>query len=80
MSTHSDDITSMHSSQSSSSSSSEHLHHLLLSGSTDGLIYILNADKPEEDEVALYVGNVGSSITQVDCMPSHATCQWVYGP
>lgn len=77
-STHSDDITSMHFSQ-SSSSSSECSHHLLLSGSTDRLICILNADKPEEDEAALYVGNVGSSITQVDCMPSHAACRQAYG-
>jgi WD repeat-containing protein 89 len=69
-STHSDDITSVHFSQ--SSASSERSHHLLLSGSTDGLVCISNADEPDEDEAALYVGNVGSSISQVDWMPSRA--------
>ena len=68
-STHSDDITSVHFSQ---SSSSERSHHLLLSGSTDGLVCISNADEPDEDEAALYVGNVGSSISQADWMPSRA--------
>jgi len=71
-STHSDDITSVHFSGSSSSSSSadERSSHLLLSGSTDGLVCISNAKEQDEDEAVVYVGNLGSSIAQTGWMPS----------
>jgi len=67
-STHSDDITSVHFSR----SSSEHSRHLLLSGSTDGLVCISNATEQDEDEAVVYVGNLGSSISQVGWMPGRA--------
>jgi hypothetical protein len=37
---------------------------LLLSGSTDGLVCVSNADEADEDEAVVYVGNLGSSIAQ----------------
>lgn len=72
-STHSDDITSVHFSRPSASASSadEHSRHLLLSGSTDGLVCISNAKEQDEDEAVVYVGNLGSSISQTGWMPSH---------
>jgi len=42
---------------------------LLLSGSTDGLVCISNAREEDEDEAVLYVGNLGSSISQAGWMP-----------
>jgi hypothetical protein len=53
-----------------SSSADERSHHLLLSGSTDGLVCISNAKEQDEDEAVLYVGNLGSSISQTGWMPS----------
>ena len=50
-------------------SSSEGPRHLLLSGSTDGLVCISNAEEPDEDEAVMYVGNVGSSVSQAGWMP-----------
>ncbi|KAI9466692.1 WD40 repeat-like protein [Lactarius psammicola] len=58
-STHSDDITTV-----SFSRSSERSRNLLLSGSTDGLVCISNAEESDEDEAVLHVGNLGSSISQ----------------
>ena len=55
----------------SRSSSSEDSRHLLLSGSTDGLVCISNAEEPDEDEAVMYVGNVGSSVSQAGWMPGH---------
>jgi WD repeat-containing protein 89 len=70
-STHSDDITSVHFSRPSSSSSADELsRHLLLSGSTDGLVCISDAKEQDEDEAVVYVGNLGSSISQTGWMPS----------
>jgi hypothetical protein len=59
----------------SSSSSSSSSGHLLLSGSTDGLVCISNAEEPDEDEAVVYVGNVGSSISQVGWMPGRAAAR-----
>ena len=56
-----------------SSSSSEGSHHLLLSGSTDGLVCISNAEEQDEDEAVVYIGNLGSSISQTGWMPNCAT-------
>ncbi|KAH9062019.1 WD40 repeat-like protein [Lactarius vividus] len=58
-STHADDITTVNFSR-----SSERSRNLLLSGSTDGLVSISNAEESDEDEAVLYVGNLGSSISQ----------------
>jgi hypothetical protein len=70
-STHSDDITSVHFSRSSfADSDDERSRHLLLSGSTDGLVCISNAKEQDEDEAVVYVGNLGSSISQTGWMPS----------
>lgn len=70
-STHSDDITSVHFSRpSSSSADDERSRHLLLSGSTDGLVCISNAKEQDEDEAVVYVGNLGSSISHTGWMPS----------
>ena len=73
-STHSDDITSVHFSRSSPSSSTaaddERSCHLLLSGSTDGLICVSNAKEQDEDEAVVYIGNLGSSISQTGWMMS----------
>jgi len=66
-STHSDDITSMHFSR--SSSAEQHSRDLLLSGSTDGLVCISDARESDEDEAVLYVGNLGSSISQAGWVP-----------
>jgi hypothetical protein len=60
----------VHFSRSSSSSG-----HLLLSGSTDGLVCISNAAEPDEDEAVVYVGNLGSSVSQADWMPSRAAAR-----
>jgi len=75
-STHSDDITSVNFSRSfafasASSSADECSRHLLLSGSTDGLVCISNAKEHDEDEAVVYVGNLGSSISQTGWMPNH---------
>lgn len=67
-STHSDDITSVHFSR----TSSERSRDVLLSGSTDGLVCISNADEEDEDEAVVYVGNLGSSISQAGWMPRRA--------
>ncbi|KAI0002930.1 WD40 repeat-like protein [Russula compacta] len=67
-STHSDDITSVHFSR----SSSEGPRDVLLSGSTDGLVCISNADEEDEEEAVVYVGNLGSSISQAGWMPRRA--------
>jgi len=69
-STHSDDITSVHFSRPSSSTADERAPRLLLSGSTDGLVCISNAEEQDEDEAVVYVGNLGSSISQTGWMPS----------
>jgi len=66
-STHSDDITSVHFSR--SRSSERPLRDVLLSGSSDGLVCISNADEADEDEAVVYVGNLGSSIAQAGWMP-----------
>ncbi|KAF8271720.1 WD40 repeat-like protein [Lactarius quietus] len=58
-STHSDDITTV-----SFCRSSERSRNLLLSGSTDGLVCISNAEEYDEDEAVLHVGNLGSSVSQ----------------
>lgn len=58
-STHADDITTVNFSR-----SSERSRNLLLSGSTDGLVSISNAEESDEDEAVLHVGNLGSSISQ----------------
>jgi hypothetical protein len=63
-STHSDDVTSVHFSR-----PSERPRDVLLSASTDGLVCISNADEADEDEAAVYVGNLGSSIAQAGWMP-----------
>ena len=61
----------MHFSRSSSADSDdERSRHLLLSGSTDGLVCISNAKEQDEDEAVVYVGNLGSSISQTGWMPS----------
>ena len=54
----------------SSSSADESSRHLLLSGSTDGLVCISDAKEQDEDEAVMYVGNLGSSISQTGWMPS----------
>ena len=41
----------------------------LLSGSTDGLVCISNAEESDEDEAVIYVGNLGSSIAQAGWVP-----------
>jgi hypothetical protein len=46
------------------SRSPERSRNLLLSGSTDGLVCISNAEESDEDEAVLHVGNLGSSISQ----------------
>lgn len=46
------------------SRSSERSRNLVLSGSTDGLVCISNAEESDEDEAVLHVGNLGSSISQ----------------
>ena len=46
------------------SRSSERSRNLLLSGSTDGLVCVSNAEEPDEDEAVIHVGNLGSSISQ----------------
>jgi WD repeat-containing protein 89 len=56
-----------------SSSSSEGSRHLLLSGSTDGLVCISNAKEQDEDEAVVYIGNLGSSISQTGWMHNSAT-------
>jgi len=68
-STHSDDITSVHFSFSTDDSERSRSRHLLLSGSTDGLVCISNAKEQDEDEAVVYVGNLGSSISQTGWMP-----------
>ena len=68
-STHSDDVTSVHFSSSTEDSERERSRHLLLSGSTDGLVCISNAMEQDEDEAVVYVGNLGSSISQTGWMP-----------
>ncbi|KAF8632031.1 hypothetical protein AX17_004974 [Amanita inopinata Kibby_2008] len=57
-STHSDDITTLSFSPSPSS------NNILLSGSSDGLISLSNADEEDEDEAVLQVANWGCSISQ----------------
>jgi WD repeat-containing protein 89 len=73
-STHSDDITTVHFSR------SPERPRDLLSGSTDGLVCISNADEEDEDEAVVYVGNLGSSIAQAGWIPRRAadarTCVW----
>ncbi|KAI9512719.1 WD40-repeat-containing domain protein [Russula earlei] len=66
--THSDDITSVHFSRSPSSRDL-----LLLSGSTDGLVCVSNADEEDEDEAVVYVGNLGSSISQAGWIPPRSS-------
>ncbi|KAK2462339.1 hypothetical protein APHAL10511_005645 [Amanita phalloides] len=56
-STHSDDITTLSFLPSTSS-------NLVLSGSSDGLISVSNADEEDEDEAVLHVANWGCSISQ----------------
>ncbi|KAH9180037.1 WD40 repeat-like protein, partial [Lactarius sanguifluus] len=58
-STHADDITTVNFSR-----SSERSRKLLLSGSTDGLVSISNAEESDDDEAVLHVGNLGCSISQ----------------
>ncbi|KAI0269312.1 WD40 repeat-like protein [Gloeopeniophorella convolvens] len=65
-STHSDDITAVHFARTSAGPP------LLLSGSTDGLVSISNADEQDEDEAVLHVGNLGSSIAQAGWLPPRA--------
>jgi len=62
-STHSDDITAVNFSRTSGRQRD------LLSGSTDGLVCISNAEEADEDEAVMYVGNLGSSIAQAGWMP-----------
>ncbi|KAI0301867.1 hypothetical protein B0F90DRAFT_1715958 [Multifurca ochricompacta] len=47
-------------------------HNLLLSGSTDGLVCVSDAEEPDEDEAVLHVGNLGSSISQAGWIPCRA--------
>ena len=68
MSTHSDDITTVRFFRSSEEERSR--NNLLLSGSTDGLVCISNADEADEDEAVLHISNLGSSISQADWIPS----------
>ncbi|KAI0254218.1 WD40 repeat-like protein [Lactifluus subvellereus] len=70
-STHSDDITTVRFPRSSERSR----NNLLLSGSTDGLVCISNADEADEDEAVLHVGNLGSSISQTGWIPSHGAAR-----
>jgi len=53
-----------------SRSSSEPSRDRLLSGSTDGLVCISNPGEEDEDEAVVYVGNLGSSISQAGWMPT----------
>ncbi|KAM6495394.1 WD40-repeat-containing domain protein [Amanita muscaria] len=64
-STHSDDITTL----SFLSSRDLDNNNLLLSGSSDGLISISNADEADEDEAVLHVANWGCSISQAGWIP-----------
>ena len=61
-STHSDDITTL----SFSSSSTD---KIVLSGSSDGLITLSNANEDDEDEAVLHVANWGCSISQAGWIP-----------
>jgi WD repeat-containing protein 89 len=67
-STHSDDITTVSFFRSSEEERSR--NNLLLSGSTDGLVSISNADEADEDEAVLHISNLGRSISQADWIPS----------
>ncbi|KAH9978112.1 WD40-repeat-containing domain protein [Lactifluus volemus] len=66
--THSDDITTVSFFRSSEEERSR--NNLLLSGSTDGLVSISNADEADEDEAVLHISNLGRSISQADWIPS----------
>jgi WD repeat-containing protein 89 len=68
-STHSDDITTVRFFRSTEEERS-HNNNLLLSGSTDGLVCISNANEADEDEAVLHISNLGSSISQVGWIPS----------
>ncbi|KAF8624582.1 hypothetical protein AX15_005804 [Amanita polypyramis BW_CC] len=61
-STHSDDITTL----SFSSLTSE---KIVLSGSSDGLVSLSNADEEDEDEAIIHVANWGCSISQAGWIP-----------
>ncbi|KAF8351007.1 WD40 repeat-like protein [Amanita rubescens] len=61
-STHSDDITTL-------SFSSSATDKIVLSGSSDGLITLSNADEEDEDEAVLHVANWGCSISQAGWIP-----------
>jgi WD40 repeat protein len=74
-STHSDDITALHFLHSSSSFSSSSLSKILLSASSDGLVCTSNADKEDEDEAVLHVGNWGCSISQAGWISVSAGAQ-----
>ena len=56
-STHSDDITTL-------SFCSLTFDKILLSGASDGLITVSNADEEDEDEAIMHVANWGCSISQ----------------
>ena len=65
-STHSDDITAL----SYAHTRNESNQNIILSGSTDGLVSISNADEDDEDEAVVQVRNWGCSISQAG---------WIHG-